>query len=162
MFFYAVLVKVKNFSWRVLYKLPLPKRSGDLQWRVLNGALATNMFLSKWIIMLGEGCVFCKVPEFVHHVFFQCHHWLCLLSLLSADYGKMGVTVSEGLYVLGPRSSAWTRHRALLMNFLFSQAKLAAWLTRCNRLQGSWLADPEFKWQFSARLRAGFKYYFFR
>lgn len=57
---YAALVKVKNlaalrgvrehqwqghlmgqtmpgFKWRVLYKLPLPKRSGDLQWRVTWG-----------------------------------------------------------------------------------------------------------------------------
>lgn len=118
-------------------------------------------FYPKWIIMWGEDCVFCKVPEFVHHVFFQCHHWLYLLSLLSADCGKMGVTFSEGLYVLGRRSSAWTKHRDLLMNFLFGQAKLAAWLKRCNRLQGSGLADPEFKWLSSARLRAEFKYYFF-
>ncbi|KAI3366575.1 hypothetical protein L3Q82_009186 [Scortum barcoo] len=33
--------------WRVLYKAPLNKRSGDLQWRILQGALAVNCFISK-------------------------------------------------------------------------------------------------------------------
>ncbi|KAF4070274.1 hypothetical protein AMELA_G00293290 [Ameiurus melas] len=34
-------------TWRVLYKRPLPKRSGDLQWRVLHSAMPTNTFLFK-------------------------------------------------------------------------------------------------------------------
>ncbi|TWW75350.1 Transposon TX1 uncharacterized 149 kDa protein ORF 2 [Takifugu flavidus] len=29
--------------WRVLYKLPVSKRSGDLQWRILHGASALNV-----------------------------------------------------------------------------------------------------------------------
>ena len=32
--------------WRVLYKPPLKKRTGDLQWRTLHGAIAVNSFIS--------------------------------------------------------------------------------------------------------------------
>lgn len=33
--------------WRVFYKAPLNKRSGDLQWRILHGALAVIAFIAK-------------------------------------------------------------------------------------------------------------------
>ena len=31
-------------SWRSLYKLPIEKRTGDLQWRIVHGAIATNRY----------------------------------------------------------------------------------------------------------------------
>ncbi len=34
-------------SWRLFYKGPLPKRSGDLQWRLRHCALPTNSHISK-------------------------------------------------------------------------------------------------------------------
>lgn len=30
--------------WRVLYKAPQKKKTGDLQWRILHGAIALNYF----------------------------------------------------------------------------------------------------------------------
>ena len=33
--------------WRLLYKPPLNKRLGDLQWRILKRSLAVNSFVSK-------------------------------------------------------------------------------------------------------------------
>ena len=33
--------------WRLLYKPPLNKITGDLQWRILQGALALNGFIAK-------------------------------------------------------------------------------------------------------------------
>ena len=67
----------------MLYKLPLPKRSGDLQWRVLHGALATNVFQSVVDRSVGEGCVFCNTLESVQHVLnvIMCCLY-CLYSLL--------------------------------------------------------------------------------
>ncbi|TWW54493.1 Transposon TX1 uncharacterized 149 kDa protein ORF 2 [Takifugu flavidus] len=32
-------------QWRTLYKPPIKKRTGDLQWRILHGAIATSAFL---------------------------------------------------------------------------------------------------------------------
>ncbi|MGH0172591.1 UNVERIFIED_CONTAM: hypothetical protein FKN15_002833 [Acipenser sinensis] len=59
-------------SWRVLYKLPLPKRSGDLQWRVLHGIVATNRWLSRVDPGVGEQCPFCPAVETVFHLFTDC------------------------------------------------------------------------------------------
>lgn len=33
-------------AWRSLYKPPLTKRHGDLQWRILHGAVAVNSFIA--------------------------------------------------------------------------------------------------------------------
>lgn len=33
-------------EWRALYKSPLSKKVGDLQWRILHGAIAVNALVS--------------------------------------------------------------------------------------------------------------------
>lgn len=66
-----------GFRWRVLHKLPRPKRSGDLR-GVLHGTLGSNSFISKVDRSVGDGCVFCNIPEAVHHVFIECHLLLSL------------------------------------------------------------------------------------
>ena len=83
------------------------------------------MFQSKVDRNVGESCMFCNEPQSVHHVFVECHCLLSLLSLRSALCGEMGVVFSERLYTLWPRYSARTKHRDLLINFLFGQAKQA-------------------------------------
>lgn len=66
--------------------------------------------------------------------------------LLSAICGKLGVGFSEGLSILGIQA----KDKSVVINFLFGQAKLATWLTRCN-----WLVDPELMFQ---QLRAEYEY----
>ncbi len=34
-------------SWRLLYKPPISKRCGDIQWRILHCIIASNSFVSK-------------------------------------------------------------------------------------------------------------------
>lgn len=38
-------------EWRSLYKTPLTRRGGDLQWRILHGAVDVNTFVS-WLPLL--------------------------------------------------------------------------------------------------------------
>lgn len=33
-------------QWRALYNPPLPKRAGDMHWRILHGVIAVNAFIS--------------------------------------------------------------------------------------------------------------------
>lgn len=47
--------------WRVFYKGPLSKRVGDLQWRILQGALAVNSFISKINSTVSMECPFCQL-----------------------------------------------------------------------------------------------------
>ncbi len=46
-------------EWRVLYKPPLLKRTGDLQWRNLHGAIAVNSFISVLDSKNDSSCSFC-------------------------------------------------------------------------------------------------------
>ncbi len=59
-------------SWHLFYKSPLPKRSGDIQWRILHWALATNTFLYKCNFTTSSVCRLCNVPDTVFHIFSNC------------------------------------------------------------------------------------------
>ncbi len=140
---YAALVKVRNFAvlkevkkhqwqghlegqamsgfrWGVLYKLPVPKRSGDLQFRLLHKAPIVSCL--QRIKMEGEGV--CNIAWICTSCVWS-HCLLSLLSLLSAICGKMGVGFSEG-------SGIVVRLKTEMFHwiFLFSLAKLASWLMR--------------------------------
>ena len=43
-----------------LYKPPVDKRTGDLQWRMVHGAIATNRYLVHLDPSAGDGCPFCS------------------------------------------------------------------------------------------------------
>ncbi len=45
-------------SWRSLYKRPIDKRTGDLQWRIVHGAIATNRHVVHLNPNVGVGCLF--------------------------------------------------------------------------------------------------------
>lgn len=59
-------------SWRLFYKSPLPKRSGDLQWRIVHCVIATNAFVSKLNLNVLPLCHACNSHETVFHVFIEC------------------------------------------------------------------------------------------
>ena len=54
-------------SWRMLYKSPIPKRAGDLQWCVLHCAMATGVFTARLRDDVSNLCTLCNVPETVFH-----------------------------------------------------------------------------------------------
>ena len=61
-------------SWWYLYKLPIEKRTADLQW--------TNRYRVHLDPELGEGCIFCSQAETLAHLFAQCPHLDILFELL--------------------------------------------------------------------------------
>ncbi len=72
--------------WRILYKYPVNKRTGDLQWRIVHGAVATNRYVVHLNPSVGVdwvGCPFCTEAESMFHLFVQCLRLGDLLSLLS-------------------------------------------------------------------------------
>ncbi len=62
----------KKPEWRALYKPPLTKKTGDLQWRVLHGAVAVNAFISIINPEIDAGCPFCTERETIFHAFVNC------------------------------------------------------------------------------------------
>ncbi|KAI4872000.1 hypothetical protein NFI96_008836 [Prochilodus magdalenae] len=95
-------------SWRSLYKRPIEKRMGDLQWRLVHGILATNRHVARLDPLVGEGCPFCGVTETVFHLFLQCPR-LCLLLRAVQNWGIM-VPLSPACLFTGP-STLFPRER---------------------------------------------------
>lgn len=59
-------------KWGALYKSPLLKKTGDLQWRILHGTIAVNAFVSVINHEVNQGCPFCSQRETVFHTFMHC------------------------------------------------------------------------------------------
>ncbi len=89
-------------EWRALYKSPLSKKVGDVQWRILHGAIAVNALVSVInqvammnVLLFPEGgCVilFCFVVGLIHCfkfkriyliVLMRLFHWKCLFVVLN-------------------------------------------------------------------------------
>ncbi|TWW54318.1 Transposon TX1 uncharacterized 149 kDa protein ORF 2, partial [Takifugu flavidus] len=58
-----------NDCVRGAYKPPLRKRTGDLQWRILHGAVALNALLSRMNPAVSDQCPFCSGRETVFHAY---------------------------------------------------------------------------------------------
>ncbi len=59
-------------EWRVLYKSALSKRIGDLQWRLLHGAIAVNAFVSViklFFLFTKRNCLPCVYAVFWTDIF---------------------------------------------------------------------------------------------
>ncbi len=76
--------------WRSLYKLPVEKRTADLQWRVVHGAIATNRYRAHLDPGVGEECLFCGQRETLTHLFVQCPRLSALFELLRGWFQGLG------------------------------------------------------------------------
>ena len=124
-------------AWRVFYKQPLPKRSGDLQWRIVHGAIASNTHLAHLDPGRSRECPFCSVNETTAHVFLQCARLADLFLVLREVCDRLGLVFSPKVFVFGPGYSYSQRWKCCLANFVFGQAKLAIWLTRRNMIRSN-------------------------
>ncbi|KAJ3614016.1 hypothetical protein NHX12_017593, partial [Muraenolepis orangiensis] len=148
-------------SWRCLYKLPVEKRTADLQWRIVHGAIATNRYRAHLDPELGEGCIFFSEVETLEHLFVQCPRLSALFALLKSWFQGLGEEFSLILLIFGPKYSAKKKGVHTLLNFLSGAAKMAIWLTRRNRVQGvgSVALLPVLRGLLRARLKVEHTYY---
>lgn len=148
-------------SWRTMYKLPIEKRTADLQWRIVHGAIATNRYRAHIDPGVGVECLFCSQPETLAHLFVECPRLGPLFVLVKRLFQGYGVRFSFDLFIFGPKYQAKKKSVYTLMNFLFGSAKLAIWLTRRNKTQNSGCVDlvPVFEGLLKSRLRVEFAFY---
>ena len=88
-------------QWRVLYKPPLKKRTADLQWRVLHGAIASNTFISVLNPAVSNTCPFCGLRETVFHIFTECPRLTVFFSLLTLVFSLLNVFFSDKVFIFG-------------------------------------------------------------
>lgn len=147
--------------WRVLYKPPLTKRSGDLQWRILHGAVAVNAFVSVINPDTDDKCVFCGSRETIFHCYLECKRLQTLFNLLDLLCGKCGEKITPDVFIVGAGYNQKQKIKWQLLNFLFGQAKLAIYKTRKNRIENSGGQEITalFKAFIKSRIVVEFKYY---
>jgi len=69
-------------SWRSLYKKPIEKRLGDLQWQIVHWGIATNRYKAHLDPLHSVDCSFCGESETVNHLFVECSRLRELFCLL--------------------------------------------------------------------------------
>lgn len=89
--------------WRALYKCPIDKRTGDLQWRIVHGAIATNRHVVHLNPNVGVGCPFCSEVESLFHLFAQCLRLGDIFSILKNWFSSLGLDFSLQLFIYGPK-----------------------------------------------------------
>lgn len=148
-------------AWRVFYKSPLRKRSGDLQWRILHSAIAVNAFVSVINDAVSNACPFCGLVETIFHCFLECRRLLDLFVLLERLFISFGVEWSEQAFIFG---AGYKRNNAVkwqLLNFIVGEAKLSIYLTRRNKMEAKLCDDivPVFISLVKARVFIDFRFH---
>lgn len=87
--------------WRALYKPPLTKRVGDLQWRMLHGVMAVNAFISIVNPNVSADCPFCLQRETIFHCFVDCGRLSAIFHLLQRMFTMFGESFSKQMFNLG-------------------------------------------------------------
>lgn len=147
--------------WRTLYKLPVEKRTGDLQWRIIHGAIATDRHVAHLNPAVGGQCRFCGEGEDLEHLFLKCNRLNDLFELLVTWFQGFAEEFSDKIFIGGLKYRFLLRRRVCLLNYLIGTAKLAIWKTRKNK--GLELAATNSRVMcmslVAARLRMEFTYY---
>ncbi len=148
-------------QWRSLYKFPLEKRSGDLQWRLINGAIATNRYVSRLDPAVRGECEFCGEEETVEHLFLNCKRLEELFKVLMEWFRGFGETFSESVFIGGVNYKMSKKTILGLLNYVLGTAKLSIWKTRKNKRLGIGGMDPVkmLKGLIANRLKIEFAYY---
>ena len=147
-------------AWRTLYKPPITKRVGDLQWRILHGIVAVNAFISVINPNVNKKCSFCPQRETVFHCFMDCGRLDSLFQLLQRMFTVLGNTFSREMFILGcPYLTK--RLKCQLIHFILGQSKIAFYLSRRNELENSLDVDAAtlFVRMVKARLHIDFSFY---
>lgn len=151
----------KKPEWRALYKPPLTKKTGDLQWRILHGAVAVNAFTSIINPEIDAGCPFCTERETIFHTFVNCARLESLFLCLGSIFKNYNESFSMVLFVFGCKYVRKKRFICQLLNFILGQAKLAIYVSRKKKMEQN--LEPNVVTLFlnmvQARILIDFRYY---
>ena len=147
--------------WRVLYKQPLTKRTGDLQWRILHGAIAVNAVIAKINPEISDKCPFCVGRETIYHCFMDCNRLSPLFCMLSLLFFSMGTMFTKQGFIIGFSYNQRQRSKCQLLNFIVGQAKLAIYLSRRNKVRYSTGDDVKAVFKNLVKSRIGIDFHFY-
>lgn len=105
--------------------------------------------------------MFCGECETLVHLFVKCSRLTGFVNFVKDCCVKLGQTFTWDLFIFGPKYSVANRDCAVFFNFLFGHAKMAVWLSRRNKMEGSGITEPVtlMKMSLSTQLKIEFSYY---
>lgn len=139
---YLCLAPESSPQWRSLYKPPLCKRHGDLQWRVLHGILAVNSFLSVLNRAIDDKCPFCDERENIFHCFYECHRLSALFLFLQTVFISFKESFNKQVFICGFRYTRQQKHKSQLLSFVLGQVKMAVYITRKRKVEEDLHIEP--------------------
>lgn len=118
-------------GWGALYKPPLTKNAGDLQWRILHGIVAVNSF----VLVLNPSVLFVCLGRQFFYCFVYCFRLLPLFGMLKTPTLSFKEQFTEQMFIFGFIHVKKNNKKGCLLNFLFAQAKLAIYFNRKVQLE---------------------------
>ena len=149
-------------QWRILYKPPLKKRTADLQWRILHGAVASNAFISILNPAVLSQCPFYDLRETIYHVFTECKRLASLFSLLTLVFSLFNVVFTEKVFIMGAAYKKVEKEKWQLLNYLSGEAKMAIYLSRKARVENGEGQEARAVWLCNVRARLWLEFRFYR
>ncbi|KAI4884328.1 hypothetical protein NFI96_003224 [Prochilodus magdalenae] len=148
-------------AWRALYKPPLTKSAGDMQWRVLHGIIAVNAFVSILNPAVSSECPFCSLRETVFHCFTQCSRLDGLFRVLTSLFNAFDERFDLQVFIFGFPYRQKRRKKCQLINFITGQAKMPIYLSRKKRLDSGLDCDvcQVFKGLVKSRIKVEYSFY---
>lgn len=151
---------VKPF-WGSIYKPPLTKKVGDLQWRVLHGIIAVNAFISILNPTVQDKCPFCMNRETIFHCFMHCERLSSLFVLLETLFSCVDEVFTMTVFIFGFKYCKNKKRKGRLLNFIVGQAKLAIYISRRYKIlyDSNCVVELVFKGLIKVRIRHNFTFY---
>lgn len=121
----------------ILYQFPMDKWTGDLHWRIVHRAVATNRHVVHFNPRVGVGCPFCSETESIFHLFVQRTRLGSLFSLLSNWFSSLGEVFTFQLFKIQLKVGQNTQFKGKRLSWrivYLVPAELAIWKTRNNKL----------------------------
>ncbi len=105
-----------------------------IQWRVLNGAIAVNSFISVMNPEVSPECPFCLQRETIFHAFMYCFRLEPLFVKPKVLFCRLNEFFLIETFILGFKYFQKKLFICQLLNFILGQAKLAMYIAKRIRL----------------------------
>ena len=117
------------------YKSLLKKRTGDLQWRILHGAIAINALISVIKPTVLSGCPFCGKVQTVFHSFYECQRLWKLFDVLEKFFIRFGEKWSKVALSFGAGYKKADACKWQLLILIVGEVKLSIYSSRKNKVE---------------------------
>ena len=146
--------------FHAIYSYPIPKAYGDIQWRIMHGAIANQMYRYNARFANSPKCLFCNGIDDLKHTFLECPSNNGLADLVKRILKELNpnyiFNVEDYIYLLEPSSTLKKQ-----TNLMFTLSKFATYKALSNKSYGVGQLSPVeiFRTHLNDIIKTDFDYY---